>query len=147
MRSQNALLHFDTKEEYDFINITEDLKEFVLGSGIRNGLLNIQSLHTTAAIVVNEDEPLLLEDMKAHLESLSPKSRRYNHDNFDIRTVNMCDGECANGHSHCKALGLPTSTTLNVIGGKLKLGMWQQVFLLELDRARRRSVEMHLIGE
>lgn len=147
MKTANKTFKFQTKGEYDFIDITDLIKDFVKESGIQNGLVNTQTMHTTAQIIVNENEPLLIEDIKKHLEKLSPKTLEYNHDNFNVRTVNMCDGECANGHSHCKAIHLLTSATLNLINGKLQTGMWQRVFLLELDRSRPRKVQVMIIGE
>ena len=58
----------------------------------------------------------------------------------------MCDGECANGHSHCKAILMPTNVTLNLIDGKLKIGQWQRIFMLELDRSRPRKYQIHILG-
>ena len=59
----------------------------------------------------------------------------------------MCDGECDNGHSHNKALHLPTSVMLNIIKGKLQLGTWQRIFAIELDQARPRKIALQIIGE
>lgn len=147
MKIKNKTLDYKTKKEADFIDITKKVEKFVAGSGIKNGLVNIQSLHTTMAVIVNENEPLLIKDMEAFLEKLAPNKCEYNHDNFKIRKVNMCDDECMNGHSHCKAIVLPTSVTLNLIGGKLQLGQWQRIFIRELDRARDRKVQIQIIGE
>jgi len=61
--------------------------------------------------------------------------------------VNMCDDECVNGHSHCKAILLPTSVTLNIVDSKLQLGQWQRIFIRELDRSRPRKVQIQIIGE
>jgi thiamine phosphate synthase YjbQ (UPF0047 family) len=96
---------------------------------------------------VNESEPLLIADMKVLLEKLAPRTYDYLHDNFKIRTVNMCAGECANGHAHNKSIHLPTSTMLNVSGNKLQLGQWQRVFAVELDRSRPRQIALQIIGE
>jgi thiamine phosphate synthase YjbQ (UPF0047 family) len=85
--------------------------------------------------------------MKKMLERVAPEKIEYDHDNFDIRTVNMCDGECQNGHSHCKALLLSPSQMLNIVNEKLQFGRWQRVFALELDRARPRQVALQIIGE
>ena len=147
MKTANKKIDLKTKCCFDFINLTEEKKKFVEESGIKNGLVNIQSMHTTSSIVVNEEEPLLIEDIKERLERLMPNDPKYRHDDFSIRTVNMCDDECANGHAHCKALLLQPNATLNVWGGKLQLGTWQQVFFLELDGARPRQVQIHIIGE
>ena len=78
---------------------------------------------------------------------MAPRTMKYMHDNFDVRTVNMCDGECDNGHSHCKAVHLPVSQLINVIGKKLQIGQWQRVFAIELDRSRPRKIALQVIGE
>lgn len=147
MKTANKTLEYQTKELFDFIDITEEVKNFVRESEIKNGLVNVQTFHTTTAIIVNENEPLLLEDIKKNLEKLAPKSIDYNHDNFEIRTVNMCSDECANGHSHCKAIYLAVNTTLNLIDNKIQLGQWQRIMFLELDRARPRKVQIQIIGD
>ncbi len=144
---KNKTLQFKTKEEFDFIDITDQIKDFVKESKIKNGLCNIQSLHTTAVVLINENEPLLISDIKKHLQTIVPKSIKYKHDDFSVRTVNMCDDECRNGHSHCKAIHLPTSVTLNVIDGKLQLGTWQKIFFVELDHSRERKLQAMIIGE
>lgn len=147
MKIKNKTFEYKTKKEADFIDITERVEKFISESKIKDGLVNIQSLHTTMAVIVNENEPLLIKDMEPFLENIAPKKCDYNHDNFEIRTVNMCDDECTNGHSHCKAIVLPTSVTMNLIGGKLQLGQWQRIFIRELDRSRPRKVQIQIIGE
>ena len=148
MKTANKILEYQTKGEFDFIDITEEVKKFVRGeSQIKNGFVNVQTLHTTAAIILNENEPLLLEDIKKNLEKLSPGNIKYNHDDFTARTVNMHPDECANGHSHCKAIYLPVNIALNLIDGKIQLGQWQSIMLLELDRPRSRKVQIQVIGE
>ncbi|HKC54543.1 MAG TPA: secondary thiamine-phosphate synthase enzyme YjbQ, partial [Vicinamibacterales bacterium] len=107
----------------------------------------IQTLHTTTAIVVNEGEPLLLSDFAALLEEAAPRDRRYRHDDLIARTVNITAEERVNGHAHCRALLLPTSACLNVCGGTLMLGMWQRVFLVELDGTRVRHISVLIAGE
>lgn len=147
MTAKNTTISLKTKEAVEFINITDRVTEFASEAGIENGIINIQCFHTSSAVLVNEDEPLLLQDIKEQLNRLVPQDKDYNHDNFEKRTVNMCPDECDNGHSHCKAIHLPTSVTLNVIGGEIQLGQWQQVFFLELDRARDRKVQIQIFGE
>ncbi|BCX15715.1 MAG: hypothetical protein KatS3mg097_607 [Candidatus Parcubacteria bacterium] len=147
MKIKTKTITIQTEKEFQFINITEEIKKFVKESKIKNGIMNIQSLHTTASILINENEPLLLNDIKKHLSRLIPKNCKYQHDDFTIRTVNLCEDECANGHAHCKAILLPTSVVLNIIKGKIQLGQWQQIFFLELDRARQRKIQFHIIGE
>jgi thiamine phosphate synthase YjbQ (UPF0047 family) len=85
--------------------------------------------------------------MKKLLEKIAPEKADYQHDDFNIRTINMCDGECQNGHSHCKAIHLPTSQMLNIVSNKLQLGKWQRIFAIELDRSRPRQIALQIIGK
>lgn len=147
MKIKNHIISLATKATLEFIDITDEILSAIKKCGIRNGIVNIQSLHTTMAIIVNEAEPLLIGDMKKMLERMAPETIKYDHDNFEIRTVNMCDGECQNGHSHCKALLLSPSQLLNIVDEKLQFGRWQRVFALELDRARPRQIALQIIGE
>ena len=146
MKIINHVISLKTTATLDFIDITEKIQKKIKATGIKNGIINIQSLHTTMAIIVNEAEPLLITDMKKLLEKLAPRTYRYAHDNFEIRTVNMCDEECANGHAHNKAIHLPTSMMLNVIKNGLQLGQWQRIFAIELDRSRPRQIALQIIG-
>lgn len=147
MKIINQIIELKTATTLDFIDITDKIQKKIKEAGIKNGIVNIQSMHTTMAVIVNEAEPLLIEDMKKLLEKLAPRTYQYMHDNFEIRTVNMCDGECANGHAHNKALHLPTSTMMNIIKNGLQLGRWQRIFAVELDRSRPRQVALQIIGE
>jgi secondary thiamine-phosphate synthase enzyme len=144
---RHTTLRIDTERPTQFIDLTSDLTAFVEASGIQSGLLNIQSLHTTTGIVVNEHEPLLLSDMTGLLERLAPGDAVYRHDNVTLRTVNCVLGEPPNGHSHCRALLLGSTAALNVAGGRLQLGRWQRVFLVELDGPRTREVSVLALGD
>jgi len=145
---KNKILEYKTKGEYEFEDITDAVFEFVKDSGIKNGLVNIQTLHTTATVIVNENEPLLIEDMKKNFREIAKKDIYYGHNDFDIRTINMCGlNECKNGHSHCLAAYLPTNITLNVIDGKVSFGEWQRIFFIELDHCRNRKVQIQILGE
>ena len=106
MKILNKTIEIRSKGLFDFIDITDKVKDFVENSQIKNGLINIQILHTSAALIVNENEPLLIEDFKKNLERTASKDLEYQHDNFEKRTVNVCPNECVNGHSHCKAIHL-----------------------------------------
>ncbi len=147
MTIENKTIKIDTKETLQFVDITKKVKDFVEETGVSDGLVNIQTMHTTAMLLLNENEPLLIEDIKKNLEQVAPKKEDYSHDDFSVRTVNMCDDECANGHAHCKAVYLTPTNTINLIDGELQLGTWQRVFLLELDRPRPRKVQVQLMGE
>ncbi len=147
MKTKNITIEIDSKEGLEIIDITDRVIAFVGESGIKNGLVNVQTQHTTATIFVQENEPLLLKDIKNLLRKTVSEDIEYNHDNFEIRTVNMCDGECQNGHSHCKALFFPTAVTLNLFEGKIQFGQWQRILFIELDRPRPRKIQVQIIGE
>ncbi len=130
----------------EFVDITERVERAVARSGIVDGMALVFSRHTTAAIVINENEPLLMEDMAAFLERLAPRSATYRHNDFTVRTVNMTADESPNGHAHCLHLVLGSSQTIPVQQGRLVLGEWQRVFLVELDKARPREAVVQAMG-
>jgi secondary thiamine-phosphate synthase enzyme len=130
-----------------FIDITDEVVDFIKRSGITDGQVLVFSRHTTAAIRVQEAEPLLLEDMTACLERLAPRELAYRHNDFRVRTVNMTDDESPNGHAHCRHLFLGASETLPLVDGQLALGRWQRLFLIELDHPRRRQVHVQILGQ
>jgi len=140
-------IHVTTTQATQFIDLTDRLERLVADADLRFGIVNVQTLHTTTAIIVNEHEPLLLADFHALLEAVAPGAGRYQHDDVGARTVNVTEGERSNGHAHCRALLLPPSVCLNVTGGRLLLGRWQRVFLVELDGPRERDLSVVVFGE
>jgi secondary thiamine-phosphate synthase enzyme len=144
---RHASIHVTTTRLTEFIDLTDRLEKLVTDSGVRFGILNVQTLHTTTAVVVNEHEPLLLTDFESLLEAVAPGDCRYRHDDTTVRTVNVTDTERRNGHAHCRALLLPTSACLNVTNGRLLLGRWQRVFFVELDGQREREISVVVFGE
>jgi len=144
--SHCATFAITTYRPTEFVDLTDRLESVIAEAGLRQGVVNIQSLHTTAAIVVNEHEPLLLTDFVSLLNRSAPQDGTYRHDDEAQRTVNLSPGERANGHAHCQALLLGMSVCLNVVRGRLHLGVWQRVFLVELDGPRRREVSVMAIG-
>ena len=139
-------LEYTTSHALEFIDITDGVRAVVDRSGVAFGQVTIFSAHTTAAIIVNENEPLLLNDMARMLSRAAPAGDYYEHNDFSIRTVNMNEDECANGHAHCQQLLLGTSETIPIHDGELRLGRWQRTFLVELDHARHRTVSVQTMG-
>lgn len=139
-------LFLDTSKAPEFIDITDEVQAVIAESGVRFGQVTVTSCHTTAAIRVNENEPLLLEDMARLLHTIAPHDGSYDHNDFSRRTVNLEEEECANGHAHCQHLFLSTSETLPVLEGKIPLGQWQRIFFIELDRPRQRRVLVNVLG-
>jgi secondary thiamine-phosphate synthase enzyme len=143
---RSTTIRLVTTQPTQFLDLTDDIRQFVAEVQMHVGIVNVQTSHTTSAIVVNELEPLLLDDFEELLEQAVPRSRPYGHDDMSRRS-GVDPAEPANGHAHCRALLLPTSACLNVVEGRLALGPWQRVFLLELDGPRNREVSVVVLGE
>ena len=141
-------LAFATTEPIQFLDITDDVARAVRSTGVQNGIVTIVSRHTTMAVRIQEDEPLLLQDLLSFLQRLAPANVHYQHNDFRVRTHHMHDDESPNGHSHCLQFLLGTSETVPVMDGELLLGQWQRIFLVELDGPRaRREVLIQAVGE
>jgi isopentenyl-diphosphate delta-isomerase len=139
-------LHYKTARAGSFIDITKDVMAVLARSGVRNGLLHVYSTHTTAAIRVNENEQLLLADFERLLTRLVPAGDGlYEHDDLSRRLDTPPD-EPINGHAHCRHLLLSSSETLPVCEGRLQLGQYQSIFLIELCSPRERDVVVQVIG-
>jgi len=147
MKIVNYSVGVKTAKAPEFIDITEKVCGLVEQSQVLSGFVVVYSRHTTAAIKINENEPLLLGDMEKFLESVAPRNGYYGHNDFSIRTVNMTEDECPNGHAHCQHLLLGASESIPIIDGKLQFGRWQRIFLIELDMPRDREVLVQVIGE
>ena len=140
-------LALETVRAPQFIDITQDVLAFAQHARIQNGIIVAFSRHTTAAIKIGENEPLLIKDLEQFLERIAARNGQYQHNDFSIRTANMTEDECPNGHAHCQHLLMSTSETIPIIDGDLQLGRWQSIFLVELDRPRAREVVLQAIGE
>ena len=147
MNTRSFCLKLNSKKAPEFIDITEWVRQCVSQSQVDNGFAVVYSKHTTAAVIINENEPLLLADMEKFLEKISPRHDDYQHNNFQIRTVNLTSDESPNGHAHLQHLLLGSSETIPVIGGKMQFGQYQSVFFIELDCPRAREVLMQIVGE
>jgi secondary thiamine-phosphate synthase enzyme len=139
-------IEFETTCAPEFIDITDDVHRVVQSAGIEFGQVTVFSQHTTAAIKINENEPLLLRDLARLLRQFAPPNAYYEHNDFSRRTVNMNEDECANGHAHVQHLFLGASESIPVVDGRITLGTWQRIFLIELDHPRLRRVLVNVVG-
>ena len=139
-------LRITSERAPEFIDITGLVRESVKRSGLRDGIVVVFSRHTTAAVKINENEPLLIQDMEDFLERVSPRHGAYRHNDFSVRTVNMTEDECPNGHAHCQHLTLSTSESVPLVDGDIQLGRWQSIFMVELDYGRPREVLVQIMG-
>lgn len=118
----------NTSKSIELINITDKVQEIVEKSGVDDALVNISTKHTTSAVVINEDEKGLKNDVVSLLEKIIPNDS-YEHDLIDN-----------NARSHLMSLLLSSNQTLPVVGGRINLGTWQSIFFLELDGPRSNRI-------
>ena len=141
--SQTFMIRTDKGPQ--FIDITERVEDAARDSGVSNGFAVVFSRHTTAAIRINENEPALLGDMEKMLDQIAPSCAEYRHNEF--AHAFSTNGERPNGHSHCQHLLLGASEAVPLVDGKLVVGRYQRIFLIELDHGRDREVVIQLVGE
>lgn len=132
-------INLETKGNGDVIDITEQLSETVRKSGVSAGVATVFVSGSTAALTTIEFEPGLVEDMDEMFERVAPRGREYHHD------LRWHDG---NGHAHVRASLLGPSLGVPFSEGKLLLGVWQQVVLVDFDnRSRSRELVCQVMGE
>ena len=132
-------LRVSTKHENDVVDLTEDVRRFVEGTKLVNGIVVVFVSGSTGAVTTIEYEPGLEKDFPDMLERVAPKTLSYEHQKT------WKDG---NGHSHVKASLVGPSLTVPFVDGQLALGTWQQIVFVELDiRPRTRSIVLQAVGE
>ena len=137
MRSHTAYLWMHTPERRAIVHLTPQVRAEVKKSGIQEGLCLVSAMHLTAAVIIQDNEPGLHQDIFDWLEKLAPFRADYRHH----RT-----GE-DNGDAHLKNLLTHLQVILPVTKGDLDLGPWQELFYLEFDGQRRKRVVIKIIGE
>ena len=146
MKIKKQTITKESKSQIEFIDITQDVEAILTESGIKDGQALVFSPHSTASIAVNENESLLLQDFQRLLYRLVPIDERYSHDLFELKRAVRSDGR-SNGHSHCKDFLLGVSEIIPVADGKMLLGEHQNIFLVEMDGARKRNIIIQIMGE
>lgn len=127
-------------------NVTPQIQALLNQAAIQNGQVLIFSRHTTTALTINEDEPRLLEDLKQYLTQLAPPDKSYLHNDLHLRP-NIPADEPMNAHAHLMAMTLSTSEIVPVVAGRLALGTYQAILLIELDGPRQRTLSVQITGE
>jgi secondary thiamine-phosphate synthase enzyme len=145
MGGMTQTLTFETGSSLEFIDITKKVRDIVKKSKTRHGIATVYTKHTTTAIRINENEKLLLSDLRNFLDSIAPRLKLYNHDDIDKRQ-NTPEDEPCNAHSHLKSLLLGTSESIPISNGSLQLGKWQSILFIELDGPRKREVIVQVLG-
>jgi len=135
----NRSWSFSLPAEFGHRDVTRELEALVSDAAIRTGILVVQLVGSTGAITTIEYEPGALEDLRRALDVIAPANEDYAHN------ARWGDG---NGFSHVRSALLKTSLAIPIVDGRLVLGTWQQVVVINLDnRARRREVVGVVVGE
>jgi secondary thiamine-phosphate synthase enzyme len=122
-----------------FINITPEVEECLIESGITEGMVLINAMHITASVFINDDEPGLLHDYDHWLESLAP------HEPIQLYEHNQTGEDNADAHIKRQVMG--REVVVAITKGKLDFGTWEQIFYGEFDGRRRKRVLVKIIGE
>lgn len=130
-----------THERTDLVNLSDDIRDFVESTGVKDGYVQVSSLHTTAGLIVNEWQDALLADVKSTIENMVPRDTYYKHNDPEFSD---CDRHNADSHLRIVVLGHSVSVPINQ--SKLVLGQWQSVILTEFDGPNQRKVFMQVFG-
>lgn len=140
MKAYTEYLSFNLPDRMSFVNITTEVEEILRKSGIKEGLLLVNSMHITSSVFVNDDEPGLHHDYSQWLERLapfdpSPTTYRHNRTGED------------NADAHMKRQVMGREVVVAITEGKLDFGPWEQIFYGEFDGNRPKRVLIKVIGE
>ncbi|PKQ28173.1 MAG: secondary thiamine-phosphate synthase enzyme [Candidatus Anoxymicrobium japonicum] len=128
-----------TRGDADVVDVTSSVSEAVRRSGVHSGIVTIFVPGSTGAVTTIEYEPGLVEDIDEAFDRLAPRELEYHHNQ------RWHDG---NGHSHVRASLMGPSLTVPFTSGKLEIGIWQQIVLVDFDnRPRERDIVCQVLGE
>lgn len=145
IKIKKQTLHLESSVQLECIDVTDRVREALEQSGIREGSVTVFSPHTTMALVINHNEPMLMQDFMNVLYRLVPVDDNYAHDMFELRKGIRSDGR-SNGHAHCKAMLLPVSQTVPIERGRMVLSSQQSILAVELDGSRKREIIVQIMG-
>jgi secondary thiamine-phosphate synthase enzyme len=137
----NRIVDWITSERMQLLNITERINELVRKSGIRDGLVHLQSLHTTSGVFLNEWQDALLHDVKRFLEEVADRNQYYRHNDPEFS-----DCERKNADSHLCGMLMGQTLCLQVRNASVLLGTWQSIIFAEFDGPRSRSLAVQISG-
>ena len=128
------MITIKTKERIEIVDITEDVQNLVSKSDVKDGIAVVYTTHTTTAIIINEAERGLMDDIINVIQKIVPQNS-YKHNRIDN-----------NADAHLRAVILGNSVVVPVTNGKLDLGTWQRIMFVELDGPRNRRVLVRVVG-
>jgi secondary thiamine-phosphate synthase enzyme len=137
----SSILVFNTTERVELKSITREIAAFVEQTPIRDGIVQISSLHTTAGVMLNETQGALLSDISSFFEQLIPRGVYYKHND---PLLSDCDRK--NADAHLRVLVVGQNLTIPIVDGKMKLGTWQNILLTEFDGPNNRKIHIQVMG-
>ena len=137
----NRIVDWITNDRLQLLNITDRINEIVRKSGIRDGLVHLQTLHTTSAVFINEWQDALLHDVKNFFEQLVDRDEYYRHND-----PKFSDCERRNADSHLRGMMMGQTLCLQVRNATVLLGTWQSIIFAEFDGPRSRSLAIQVSG-
>lgn len=137
----NRIVDWITSDRMQLINVTDRINEIVRKSGIREGMVHLQSLHTTTAVFLNEWQDALLHDVRGFLDDLVRRESAWRHND-----PQYSDCERKNADSHLRGMIMGQSLCLQVRNSAVLLGTWQSIILAEFDGPRSRSMSVQVSG-
>jgi secondary thiamine-phosphate synthase enzyme len=137
----NRIVDWITSDRMQLLNITERINEIVRKSGIRDGLVHLQSLHTTSGVFLNEWQDALIHDVKRFLEQVADRQQYYRHND-----PQFSDCERKNADSHMQGMLMGQTLCLQVRSASVLLGTWQSIIFAEFDGPRSRSLAVQISG-
>jgi secondary thiamine-phosphate synthase enzyme len=141
LRIFSRIADWITSDRIQLINITDRINEIVRKSGIHDGLVHLQSLHTTTAVFINEWQDALLHDVRSFLDELVRRENGWRHND-----PQYSDCERKNADSHLRGMLMGQSLCLQVRNSNVLLGTWQSIILAEFDGPRSRSMSVLVSG-
>ncbi len=137
----SKIVDWITNDRMQMVNVTERVNEIVRKSGIRDGLVHLQSLHTTTAVFLNEWQDALLEDVRCFFDNIVQREKYYRHND-----PNFSDCERQNADSHLRGMVMGQTLCLQVRNASVLLGTWQSIIFAEFDGPRSRSLAVQVSG-
>src|ERR1700676_3709351 len=137
----NRIVDWITSDRMQLLNITERINEIVRKSGVRDGLVHLQSLHTTSAVFINEWQDALVHDVKTFFEEVVLREQYYRHNDPE-----HSDCERKNADSHLRGMLMGQTLCLQVRNASVLLGTWQSIIFAEFDGPRSRSLAVQVSG-
>ncbi|MGN8818618.1 secondary thiamine-phosphate synthase enzyme YjbQ [Oribacterium sp. HCP28S3_H8] len=131
------------KQEFEMINITEQVKDTVRECGISNGIVYVITEHTTTGIAVNEALPCVEKDIMQTLDRLIPENYPYNHNHY-LPSYGTIGG---NTPGHLKSLLTGNHCVFPIVEGKVKLGSAADIYFCEYDGIKNRKYMIYVMGE